>query len=287
MTALKRTEAGEFFHISNQPTIVSVQDQPWSIHVVQVNTDAGTEKSLASDDTENLSEECIQKIKRGLQFCYPYDAAVSVPSKLTATQMKGRLKDQEAAEFTDASNGKHLDFRKPNRSVQSSGGTEYGNAMHAVMQHLNFRVCTHPDSIKEDIKRICDAGLITKEQQAIVDADRIYRFFATSMGKKLITGQVLREFKFSILDDAQTYYANVTNEKILLQGVVDCALIEQTGLTVLDFKTDYITEANLEAKIREYRAQVSIYGKALSRIYERPVTGSYIYFFSSEQLVKV
>ena len=287
MTALKRTEAGEFFHISNQPTIVSVQDQPWSIHVVQVNTDAGTEKSLASDDTENLSEECIQKIKRGLQFCYPYDAAVSVPSKLTATQMKGRLKDQEAAEFTDASNGKHLDFRKPNRSVQSSGGTEYGNAMHAVMQHLNFRVCTHPDSIKEDIKRICDAGLITKEQQAIVDADRIYRFFATSMGKKLITGQVLREFKFSILDDAQTYYANVTNEKILLQGVVDCALIEQTGLTVLDFKTDYITEANLEAKIREYRAQVSIYGKALARIYERPVTGSYIYFFSSEQLVKV
>ena len=69
--------------------------------------------------------------------------------------------------------------------------------------------------------------------------------------------------------------------------MVDCALIESECITVLDFKTDFITDKNLEEKIAQYTSQVHTYAKALARIYEKPVTAAYIYFFSCEKLVRI
>ena len=113
-------------------------------------------------------------------------------------------------------------------------------------------------------------------------------FFRTDLGNRLRSGrEVLREFKFSILDDASSYYAGVSDDKILLQGVIDCALVEEEGITVLDFKTDYITDANRSERIARYREQVNTYAKALSRIYEMPITDAFIYFFSSDEFIRV
>ena len=132
------------------------------------------------------------------------------------------------------------------------------------------------------------AGLITQEQAQIVDIEKIVRFFQTELGKRLKSGgEVLREFKFSILEKASEFYAGASDDAILLQGVVDCALLEEHGITVLDFKTDFITESNRQAKVDQYRAQVTTYAKALERIYEMPVIAAYIYFFSTEQFVRI
>ena len=72
----------------------------------------------------------------------------------------------------------------------------------------------------------------------------------------------LREFKFSILEKASDYYEGVDSDSILLQGVVDCALIEDDGVIVLDFKTDRITKENRSERIAQYRRQVEAYARA-------------------------
>ena len=100
-------------------------------------------------------------------------------------------------------------------------------------------------------------------------------------------GEVLREFKFSILEDASTYYPGVAEDKILLQGVVDCALIEEDCITIIDFKTDYVTQSTLSKKVDLYTAQIATYAKALSRIYDLTVKGAYLYFLSISESVKV
>ena len=74
---------------------------------------------------------------------------------------------------------------------------------------------------------------------------------------------------------------------MLLQGVVDCALLEADGITVVDFKTDYVTEETLAAKAESYRPQVETYGEALSRIYEMPIKGQYLYFFRLDRFVAI
>ena len=113
-------------------------------------------------------------------------------------------------------------------------------------------------------------------------------FFATDLGKRLCTGgNLLREFKFSILDDAENFDPALLGEKILLQGVVDCALIEDDGITVVDFKTDYVTEDTASQIAQRYAPQLQTYAGALGRIYKKPVKEALLYLFGIERFISV
>ena len=90
-----------------------------------------------------------------------------------------------------------------------------------------------------------------------------------------------------MLDDSASYSQEVCGEKILLQGVVDCAIIEPDGITVLDYKTDYVTEETLGTVVEQYTPQVRAYGKALSRIYKMPIKTMFLYFFRMNRFVEV
>jgi len=97
----------------------------------------------------------------------------------------------------------------------------------------------------------------------------------------------LREFKFSILDDAKKYGDASDGDEILLQGVVDCAIIDESGITVLDFKTDRVTSDTLAQVTDSYRLQVKAYANALSRIFGKEIQASYLYFFRISQFISV
>ena len=285
LAALQRTEAGEFFRIGEKPDCTSVRTDPWDIRVVEAPV-IQAEAISEIEQTHVLPQDLIEKMRFGLNYTYPYVSATTVPSKLTATQLKGRPKDQEVSENAVSSIAVPFTFRSPVSAKTTVAGTQYGNALHSVMQYLDFRCCSDVESIRTDLQRLVSSGLITEQQATIVDIEKIFRFFQTELGQKLRTGrEVLREFKFSILESADSYYSGVHDDAILLQGVIDCALIEEKEMIVLDFKTDHISPSNFQSKIDQYTAQVQTYAKALSRIYNRPVSAAYIYFFSSEQLV--
>ena len=68
---------------------------------------------------------------------------------------------------------------------------------------------------------------------------------------------------------------------------MDCAIVEEDGIIVLDFKTDRVTEEDLELRVAHYRPQVEAYAQALSRIFEKEVRESYLYFFQLNRFVKL
>ena len=114
----------------------------------------------------------------------------------------------------------------------------------------------------------------------MIDCEKLLRFFGSQIGMKLRSGiEHLREFKFSILDRGEKYGEGLEGEQVLLQGVVDCALLEPDGITVLDFKTDYVTEKTVDQRADYYRPQLETYCEALSRIYKLPIKAAYLYFF--------
>ena len=144
------------------------------------------------------------------------------------------------------------------------------------------------DGVRQEISRLVEQGLLTPQQGELVNTAHIAAFFDTEPGRKLREGaQHLREFKFSILDDGSRYGDGLEGEQVLLQGVVDCALLEEDGVTILDFKTDRVDEANLDAAVRRYALQVQTYADALSRIYELPVKQTLLYFFRLNRFVQV
>ena len=158
--------------------------------------------------------------------------------------------------------------------------------MHAALQYMDFQTGATADSVAQEIQRLVQSGVLTQEQGQLVNCRQLAEFFATEIGRKLAAGaDCLREFKFSILDDGRHYGEGLEGEQVLLQGVVDCALLEEKGITIVDFKTDAVTEQNLSTAVERYRPQVQTYAQALSRIYEQPVSGMYLYFFHRGQLV--
>ena len=64
-------------------------------------------------------------------------------------------------------------------------------------------------------------------------------------------------------------------------------MLEDDGITVIDFKTDYVTEETLPDVVERYRAQVQTYANALAQIYEQTIKAQYLYFFRLNRFVSI
>ena len=287
LAAVRHTEAGALHALGGRPGETKLGDHPW---VIRISDAPESEDAVGKEmDTRPAMPDGVeQALQEALSFQYAYDAATRAPSKQTATNRKGRAKDEEAAEDTQEPKFPTRDFRRPSFLTESRGGKAYGSAIHAVLQYLRYENCGSEDDVKAEIARLVSQKFITEEQGKLADSGKIAAFFDTEIGRKLRAGcPCLREFKFSILDDGSHYGDGLEGEQVLLQGVVDCALLEKDGIVVLDFKTDHVTESTVAAAAERYRLQVQTYAEALSRIYEMPVKAKYLYFFQLGRFVEV
>lgn len=286
-SAMRRTEAGEIFSLGGFTECASVSDEPWKICVHEGKVNTYTMVELSAQERE-IPSAVMDSLELSHNFRYPYQQAVGAPSKLTATQLKGRQKDTEASQQAPENRLYLRNFRKASFAGHEMNGQTYGNAVHKVMQHIRFAACSGYDAITQEIKRLQNENLITKEQASLVDPQMIANLFDTDLGHKLrISDNLLREFKFSVLVDAQDYVPGLCDEQVLLQGVVDCALVEPDGITVLDFKTDRVTDKTLPDVLDGYNMQVTAYARALEKIYRLPVKSAWLYFFRLNRFVQV
>ncbi len=287
MSALGRTEAGAFFQIAGKPAETKLRQPVWKITVSRAQATAGV-FLRDGEKGQQVPEELLESIRRGLSFTYPQIAATRAPSKQTATQRKGRFRDAEAAEYAREDRNILRTFRKPSFLESKRSGTEYGNALHAAMQYMNFEKCTDSGQIALELERLVREGFLTQEQGQMVSIASIASFFSGELGMRVRGSQnVLREFKFSILDEGISYDPQLRGEYVLLQGVVDCAVLEQNGIVLIDFKTDRVTEDTVTSVAAGYTPQIDAYADALERIYKCPVREKYLYFFRLNRAVKI
>lgn len=287
LAALHRLEAGEFFELGGDTTDRELGDHPWLIRVTEAPQQVLGHRA-SREDVPAIPEDLVEQLRSALGLRYPYPAATMAPSKQTATQRKGRPKDQEVAENAPVPKHTVQRWRTPSFAGKTVLGKEHGNALHAAMQYIRYEACTCEDGVVAELDRLEAERFLTGEQRALVDARKIVAFFRSDLGQRLCDGaEVIREFKFSILDDGTAYDPALVGEKILLQGVVDCALMAPDGITVVDFKTDRVTEETIVQVAERYRHQVEAYAQALERIYERPVKKRCLYFFSLGKYIEL
>ena len=225
-----------------------------------------------------------------LSWRYPHQADTLIPSKLTATQLKGRNLDQEAAEAAPQPPRPIL-FPRPRFAAEALGLTaaQKGTALHLVMQFIDFSRAATKKGAAEEIRRLVREAVITPQQGEAADPARIAALFSSPLGRELLASDTLqREFKFSILVPARDYYPQAgEGEEVLLQGVVDCWFETLEGITVVDFKTDRITGEDLPARAESYRSQLTAYSRALEEITGRPVVRKVLWFFRLDRAVEL
>lgn len=281
MAALTRTEAGELFAVAGNPGCAGVSQYPWRITYRSgsdfVPSAQMPESSAVCDETPLLLPELLH---------YAHPAATAAPSKLTATQLKGRSLDDEVAAQTVRV--PELTFAKPSftSGLRPLTPAERGTAMHLAMQFIRYERCTSLDGVLAELKRLTEQGFLTPQQGEAVRPEKLLAFFTSEIGRRVLSARrLVREFKFSVLQDARLLGSALAGEQVLLQGVTDCCIVEDGGLTILDFKSDHVAPGREHERGEYYRGQLDAYSLALTRIFELPVRERILWFFSTDTAV--
>ncbi len=288
-TMLTRPESSKVY--TPEEVRYSISDGAvWDIRRIQY-------EPAAVEITENTTSEAIMpdvetvaKIKENLAYKYSYQDSTELPSKLTATELKGRVLDTEISDGAASRTKKLSKLKKPDftRRDKPLTGSEKGTALHYVMQYIDYSKCLSVDSIIGELERLVEKRFITKLQAQAVKPESIVKFFDSELGKALLSSRsVHREFKFSLLVKACDILPVESTDEVLFQGVIDCYFEDEDGITVIDFKTDKITDYNYDEKISTYSTQITSYSEALERITGKTVKHAILYFFELNKSVEI
>lgn len=231
------------------------------------------------------------EIHKRLSYQYPYLQAADLPSKLTATGLKGRFTDVEAQEQARPLTRVPASARLRPRmlSEQTLTPAQRGTALHMAMQFLDFSNTDSEDAIAAQVQDMASRRLLSPAAAEAADTARLLAFFRSPLGIRMRASQsVHREFKFSLLACARAASELSAlavppapdEDTILFQGVIDCFFEEGDGLVLIDFKSDRVRESTVSMAIANYRPQLLAYSYALTRITGKPVLARYLYFFN-------
>ena len=282
LTLLNTFQASELHGFAGvRPSELTEAPAGVTVHLHRIGGEETEEAaSPAAEDTGESPDTTPDTASLG--FVYGHRAATVTPSKVTATQLKGRAIDEEIAEGTLPRRRESAPER-PRFLQEKRGltGAEQGTAMHLVMQFLPLDTAAEPWAVAEVIDGLRRRRLLTPEQAAALDVPALVRFLASPLAERIRNAPRLwREYRFALLTDAGIYDGDAAGEEMLLQGVADCVFETESGLAVVDFKTDRVQTAEVQRRAEVYRAQLDAYAGALSRILERPVTERILYFFA-------
>ena len=256
------------------------------IHAADAAPEAGAEAEVPAVPAD---PEALAELQRRLSFRYGHEAAVELPSKVTATELKGRAEaDPDAASLLRPT---AFSFRMPQleEAERSLTAAERGVATHLVLQYMDFARGRSRAGIRAEVERLCAARTLSEREARAVNVAAIERLFASPLGQEMLAAkEPLREFRFSLLLDAAELYPDCAGEELLLQGVVDCCLVEADGLVIIDYKTDRVrTEEEIAERAALYRGQLRAYSKALSRILGKPVKRCVLFFLVPGRTVEL
>ena len=218
--------------------------------------------------------ERVAELGQRLAWRYPHEAAMALPSKLTATEAKSLRDgaDPEAAPVLPAPRS----FRKPDfgKKDRPLSGAERGIAAHLVMQYIDLSRTENEEQIAGEIERLRRQGFLDERQAPAVSPGDVLAFFRSDIGRRVKKAErIWREFRFSLLCPARDWFAQApAEEQVLLQGVIDLCIQEEGQLTIIDFKTDARVDPEL------YAGQLRSYAMAMRRITGLPVKGAELWY---------
>lgn len=269
-------------------------ESQWDLIVEDYEEKMGTisvEEEEKIEDFGALEAQCRQ----WYDWVYPYQTEVATPSKLTASQSKGsKLLEEESLEeeFVTLPEKKLVPVRRPSFAVKKKGmsAAERGIAIHLMMEYLEISPTL--DCSLAGIQGLKDQLLaerkLTEQQYEVMPAEKICAFLTSPWGEEARASSFCKqEFKFSLLLSGAEV-GHETQEKMLLQGVVDCWYENAQGeIVIVDFKSDKVTPQDVADKTQEHGRQLDIYAKALEVITQKKVVQKVLWFFEIDQALVV
>jgi len=245
----------------------------------------------ALDELKDYKKDVVltEEINKKLGWIYPYIRTTALPVKLSVTELKrmGEEREDYVKELYEKQYIRKPLFMEEEKTMSRA---QRGSIMHYIMQHLDLDRVNSLEEIKAQVNDLVLHDFITEEQAKAVAPSKIVNFFKTDLGKRIIEGdKVYREMPFNIEISSEEVFKDKDykglEDKILLQGVIDCYFIEKDRIILVDYKTDYVDGNEKEIAEKRYRIQIEYYTKALETILDKKVDEKYIFFFHSNKAV--
>lgn len=240
-----------------------------------------------------------KEISRRLDYKYKFIEGAMLPSNISVSDLKKKEFTYGDEIHDTVEVFKEKEVLKPKFLKEEKGlsAAERGTVIHYVMQRLNYDRVSTISEIKAQIEEMVLDNSLTEKEASTVWYKKIYNFFNSNLGKRLLKAYkderlVSRELPFFTELSSVEYKPELNkdvyvDEKIRLQGIIDCFFEEEDGIVLLDYKTDYVEEEKVDEIIERYRAQLKYYKDALEKITEKRVKESYLYLFGIDKEIKV
>lgn len=151
-------------------------------------------------------------------------------------------------------------------------GADRGTLAHRALSMLPLEQLKAAQDMGQAVHQamhdLMERGVFTAQELLATDVRGVTQFYVSPLGQRMLSSSfVRREWSFNLLlDDAAG---------TLLQGVIDCAFLEDDGWVLMDYKTDRFDDEDA-FKVR-YAMQLEWYARALERITGKPVSEMWLY----------
>lgn len=257
------------------PVAMSNPDS-WIFNIIPyqqaVKSDLTLDRSLIEASGEELPSLTIT------QKSYRFEESANLPSKISVTGID--------ALFGIGDNNAEL-VKKPMFLSENTelGGVQKGTAVHYVMQKYVPNENDSIEDIAQFITQLVQNEELTPDEARAVKPKDIYDFYRSEVGKRILkSDKVFREAPFEFEIPLKELTSSKSDEKIILQGIIDCYFYENDEIVLVDYKTDFSDNSE---KIKEkYRRQIELYSIGLEKITKKRIKNRILYLFSSKSMIQ-
>jgi len=243
------------------------------------------------DDKEaNVDQNEYEILKNKIEYEYENKLDTMLPTKASVTQIKQMEQEKANGNITDlvennekeTSKTNDITFEKPKflqTEAKAITAAEKGTLIHLCLQKLNPKEEYDLSKVKQMINELKNKEIITDEEAKAINPYKILEFTKSDLWNMMKKAkEIYREKPFYINIPAEELYGGKTEQKILVQGIIDLYFIDENDNIILaDYKTDYVENNQEEKLIQKYKKQLEIYKRALEQSYNKKVEKIYIY----------
>ncbi|WP_131036501.1 helicase-exonuclease AddAB subunit AddA, partial [Clostridioides difficile] len=233
------------------------------------------EEILEKIDVNNPDSDYYGEIEEKLNYIYPYEFSTRKPATISVTEIK-KIQNNYEEELINTIFEQKVILKKPlfiqnEEEREKISGTERGTIVHLVMEVLDLKNVSSVNDIKSQIRGFVSKGIITEKQASIVNPYKIYKFFASNIGKRMLNAEIINREKSIYaqvnMKDIYIYEKLINNddkklydnESVMLRGIVDAYFEEDNQIVLVDYKTDFVNEENINQIIEKYKTQLDLY----------------------------
>ena len=254
---------------------------------------------FSEPDDLSAESETWRRIQQRVSWQYPFVAATRQPAKTSVSALRRLAAEtDESAILEHATVDAQVAPALPPPPIWPGRGLpaiDIGNAHHSFLQKVSLAEVGTVAALRAEAQRLDRAGALTSQAAAHLDFAGLAAFWDSDLGRRIREKpqSVKRELAFTArfsADELSRITGNPADpdleaEFVVVQGVADLAVILPEEIWLVDFKTDAIGAGDLAAKAKSYEPQLRLYAQALSQIYRRPVSESWLYFLARRQAV--